>query len=261
MAADLRGTPTAGLAVQLCGDAHLSNFGLFGSPERRLLFDVNDFDETLPGPFEYDVKRMAASFTIAARNNGFSKADTRSVARASVRAYREAMAEFAGMGTLEIWYASLSEDILMNAARGAARTKREAKEVKRAGKDFEKARTRDSLQALSKLGELVDGRYRIVSQPPLVVPLCDLQATYGLSSAQVERAVRQQFRGYRATLDDARRHLLERFQLVDAARKVVGVGQCRHARLHRAAAGPRSAGSAVPAGQGGGRLGAGGPLS
>jgi uncharacterized protein (DUF2252 family) len=224
MAADLQGTPTAGLDVQLCGDAHLSNFGLFGSPERRLLFDLNDFDETLPGPFEYDVKRMAASFTIAARNNGLSKADTRSVTRASARAYREAMAGFAGMGTLEIWYASLSEDILMNAARGAAKTKREAKEVKRASKDFDKARTRDSLQALSKLGELVDGRYRIVSQPPLVVPLRDLQATYGLSSAQVERAVRQQFRGYQATLDDARRHLLERFQLVDAARKVVGVG-------------------------------------
>jgi uncharacterized protein (DUF2252 family) len=224
MAADLKDTPRAGLDVQLCGDAHLSNFGLFGSPERRLLFDLNDFDETLPGPFEYDVKRMAASFTIAARNNGFSKADARSVTRASVTAYREAMAGFAGMGTLEIWYASLSEDILMNAARGAVRTKREAKEVKRARKDFEKARTRDSLQALSKLGAMVDGHYRIVSQPPLVVPLRDLQATYGRSSAQVEREVRQQFRGYQATLDDARRHLLERFQLVDAARKVVGVG-------------------------------------
>jgi uncharacterized protein (DUF2252 family) len=223
MAADLKDTPRASLDVQLCGDAHLSNFGLFGSPERRLLFDLNDFDETLPGPFEYDVKRMAASFTIAARNNGFSKADARSVTRASVTAYREAMAGFAGMGTLEIWYANLSEDTL-DAARAAAKTKREAKEVKRARKDVEKARTRDSLQALSKLGELVDGRYRIVSQPPLVVPLRDLQATYGLSSAQVERAVRQQFRGYRATLDDARRHLLERYQLVDAARKVVGVG-------------------------------------
>jgi uncharacterized protein (DUF2252 family) len=223
MAADLKDTPRAGLDAQLCGDAHLSNFGIFGSPERRLLFDLNDFDETLPGPFEYDVKRMAASFTIAARNNGFSKADARSVTRASVTAYREAMAGFAGMGTLEIWYANLSEDIL-NAARAAAKTKREAKEVKRARKDVEKARTRDSLQALSKLGELVDGRYRIVSQPPLVVPLRDLQATYGLSQAQVDRMVRQQFRGYRDTLDDARRQLLERFQLVDAARKVVGVG-------------------------------------
>jgi uncharacterized protein (DUF2252 family) len=224
MAADLKDTPRAGLDVQLCGDAHLSNFGLFGSPERRLLFDLNDFDETLPGPFEYDVKRMAASFTIAARNNGFSKADARSVTQASVTGYREAMAGFAGMGTLEVWYASLSEDILLYAARGAAKTKREAKEVRRASIGFGKARMRDSLQALSKLGELVGGRYRIVSQPPLVVPLRDLQATYGLSSAQVERAVRQQFRGYRATLDDARRHLLERFQFVDAARKVVGVG-------------------------------------
>jgi uncharacterized protein (DUF2252 family) len=223
MAADLKDTPRAGLDAQLCGDAHLSNFGIFGSPERRLLFDLNDFDETLPGPFEYDVKRMAASFTIAARNNGFSKADARSVTQASVTAYREAVAGFAGMGTLEIWYANLSEDIL-DAARAAARTKREAKEVKRARKDVEKARTRDSLQALSKLGELVDGRYRIVSQPPIVVPLRDLQATYGLSQAQVDRMVRQQFRGYRATLDDARRHLLERFQLVDLARKVVGVG-------------------------------------
>jgi uncharacterized protein (DUF2252 family) len=223
MAADLKDTPRAGLDAQLCGDAHLSNFGVFGSPERRLLFDLNDFDETLPGPFEYDVKRMAASFTIAARNNGFSKADARSVTQASVTAYREAMAGFAGMGTLEIWYANLSEDIL-DAARAAARTKREAKEVKRVSKGVEKARTRDSLQALSKLGELADGRYRIVSQPPIVVPVRDAQATYGLSQTQIVRAVRQQFRGYRSSLDDARRHLLERYQLVDLARKVVGVG-------------------------------------
>src|SRR6478735_4707124 len=112
MAADLSGTPTAGLTVQLCGDAHLSNFGLFASPERILLFDVNDFDETLPGPFEYDVKRMAASFTIAARNNGFAKADTRQVTLASVQAYREAMASFAQLGTMDIWYAHLDEDEL-----------------------------------------------------------------------------------------------------------------------------------------------------
>ena len=114
MAADLDDTPVAGLQVQLCGDAHLSNFGLFASPERRLLFDLNDFDETLPGPFEWDVKRMAASFTIAARNNGFTKADTRAVTLASVRAYREAMASFAQMGTMAIWYAHLSEDELMS---------------------------------------------------------------------------------------------------------------------------------------------------
>src|SRR3954453_10480461 len=110
MAADLAKTPTAGLDVQLCGDAHLSNFGVFGSPERRMVFDINDFDETLPGPFEYDVKRLAASLTVAARNNGFSKSDTRSITRASVRAYREAMVEFSGMGTLDVWYAHMSED-------------------------------------------------------------------------------------------------------------------------------------------------------
>ena len=120
MAADLAETPVAGLGAQLCGDAHLSNFGAFASPERRLLFDLNDFDETLPGPFEYDVKRMAASFTIAARNNGFAKADTRAATEASVRAYREAMAEFAQMGTMEIWYASMGEDEVLASIRAMA---------------------------------------------------------------------------------------------------------------------------------------------
>jgi uncharacterized protein (DUF2252 family) len=224
MAADLKDTPRAGLDAQLCGDAHLSNFGAFGSPERQLLFDVNDFDETLPGPFEYDVKRMAASFTIAARNNGFTKADRRAATLASVRAYREAMAGFAKMTTLEVWYSHLSLDAITAAVRGAAKTKKEVKVAKRAEKTVKKARTRDSLQALSKLGELVDGRYRIVSQPPIVVPARDLAATYGLSPAEAERAVREQFRGYRATLEDDRRHLLERFQFLDLARKVVGVG-------------------------------------
>src|SRR4249919_3110406 len=119
MAADLKDTPVAGLEAQLCGDAHLSNFGAFASPERRLLFDLNDFDETLPGPFEYDVKRMAASFTIAARNNGFSAADARAATLASVSSYREAMASFAQMGTMDIWYAHLDEDELMAAVRSA----------------------------------------------------------------------------------------------------------------------------------------------
>jgi uncharacterized protein (DUF2252 family) len=233
MAADLKDTPVAGLHAQLCGDAHLSNFGLFASPERRLLFDLNDFDETLPGPFEYDVKRMAASFTIAARNNGYTKADTRAATRASVRAYREAMAGFATMGTMDIWYAHLTEDELQKgvrrtAAEASKSTKKAAKAAKRAEKSAQKvtgkARTRDSLQALSKLGELVDGRYRIVSQPPIVVPARELAATYGFSADQVERAIRQQFRAYRATLRDDQRQLLERFELVDVARKVVGVG-------------------------------------
>ena len=130
MAADLKDTPVAGLDAQLCGDAHLSNFGLFASPERRLLFDLNDFDETLPGPFEYDVKRMAASFLIAARNNGFSKADARAATQASVTAYREAMAAFAQMPTMDVWYAHLDEDELRGAIRSTvAETKKQAKEA------------------------------------------------------------------------------------------------------------------------------------
>jgi uncharacterized protein (DUF2252 family) len=229
MAADLDGTPTAGLKVQLCGDAHLSNFGAFASPERRLLFGLNDFDETLPGPFEYDVKRMAASFTIAGRNNGFSKSDTHAATLASVTAYRKAMAGFAAMGTMDIWYAHLDEDQLLKSMRTAAKASgKQAKTAKRAEKKAEKAlakaRTRDSLQALSKLGELVDGQYRIVSQPPIVVPARDLEATYGLSADEIERVIHEQFRAYRATLRDDQRHLLERFELVDVARKVVGVG-------------------------------------
>jgi uncharacterized protein (DUF2252 family) len=228
MAADLAGTPTAGLQVQLCGDAHLSNFGLFASPERRLLFDLNDFDETLPGPFEYDVKRMAASFMIAGRNNGFAKADTKAATLASVAAYREAMAGFAQMGTMDIWYAHLDEDELLKGIRGAAaaaqKSKKGVKAARRAEKAVAKAHTRHSLQALARLAELVDGQYRIVSQPPIVVPARDLEATYGLSGDQIERVIREQFRAYRATLQDDRRHLLERFRVVDLARKVVGVG-------------------------------------
>ena len=231
MAADLKDTPRAGLTVQLCGDAHLSNFGVFASPERNLLFDLNDFDETLPGPFEYDVKRMSASFTIAARNNGFSKAEARDVTLASVNAYRTSMTEFAEMDTMDIWYAHLSEQELMKAIRNVARTPRSKaqkkaakKEAQTAKKSAEKAHTRDSLQALSKLGELVDGRYRIASQPPIVVPARDLHATYGISADQLQQAIHEQFRAYRATLQEDRRHLLEKFEIIDMARKVVGVG-------------------------------------
>ncbi len=222
MAADLKDTPVAGLDAQLCGDAHLSNFGMFASPERALLFDLNDFDETLPGPFEYDVKRMAASFLIAGRNNGFAKADARAAALASVMAYREAIADFAQTPTMEIWYAHFEEDrfkaiIRMRwpvspgltesrrgegkkakgakpekAAKAATKKQKESKQAKvvreaarRAEKNLEKAHTRDSVQALSKLAELVDGQYRIVSQPPVIVPARDLAATYGLSPDEV----------------------------------------------------------------------------
>jgi uncharacterized protein (DUF2252 family) len=233
MAADLKDTPVAGLGAQLCGDAHLSNFGLF---------DLNDFDETLPGPFEWDVKRMAASFTIAARNNGFSKADARAATQASVTAYREAMADFAKMPTMDIWYSHLDEDELMATLRSAvAKTNKEVKGAKgKKGREEQeklakrgekvaqqtaaKAHTRDSLQALSKLGELAGGQYQIVSQPPVIIPARDLAATYGLSPDEVLPVIHDQFRKYRATLQADRRHLLEQFEIVDAARKVVGVG-------------------------------------
>jgi uncharacterized protein (DUF2252 family) len=255
MAVDLKDTPVAGLRAQLCGDAHLSNFGMFASPERRLMFDLNDFDETLPGPFEYDVKRMAASFLIAGRNNGFTKADARAAAMASVTAYREAMAGFAQISTMELWYAHFDEDrlqqVIQDAMAGAAKTeKKDKKEEKkdkkakakkkvqrdekadqtikeaarRAEKAVAKAHTRDSMQALSKLGELAGGQYQIISQPPVIVPARELAATYGLSPDEVLPVLHEQFRSYRATLPDDRRKLLEKFQIVDAARKVVGVG-------------------------------------
>jgi uncharacterized protein (DUF2252 family) len=244
MAADLAVTPVAGLEAQLCGDAHLSNFGAFASPERQLLFDLNDFDETLPGPFEYDVKRMSASFTVAGRNNGFSAADTRQATLASATSYREAMASFAQMRTMDIWYAHLDEDQVMSAARSgiadltkAAKkgTKAERKQAKKRIKQAEKAakkgrkaagkaHTRDSLQALSKLGELVDGQYRIVSQPPIVIPVRDMAVLSGNSPDDLDRVVRQQFQAYRATLREDQRRLLDRFQIVDWAHKVVGVG-------------------------------------
>jgi uncharacterized protein (DUF2252 family) len=231
MATDLKDTPFAGLNVQLCGDAHLSNFGGFASPERTLLFDLNDFDETLPGPFEYDVKRMAASFTIAARNNGFAAADTTGVTFAAVRAYREAMKEFSEMGNLDIWYAHLTEHQIMDAIRSVTKSERakhaaaQAKKgAKRAKKTAQKAHTRDSLQALSKLGEMVDGRYRIISQPPVVIPARDLVAMSGFSADELEETVHQQFDAYRATLQEDLRQLLERFEIVDMAHKVVGVG-------------------------------------
>ena len=254
MAADLKDTPRAGLTVQLCGDAHLSNFGVFASPERELLFDLNDFDETLPGPFEYDVARLAASFTIAARNNGFGKQDVRAATLTAVNAYRMAMAEFARMGVMDIFYSKLTDEELLAMLRNAvaeqaaeAKTHGKRQSTKKAKKSKKhaalpagqvtpeqrlkiaekgqaKARTRDSLQALSKLGEVVDGEYRIVSQPPIVVPSRELFATYGKSSDELWHVIHQEFRAYRATLQSDRRHLLERFKIVDVARKVVGVG-------------------------------------
>ena len=249
MATDLATTPMAGLVVQLCGDAHLSNFGGFASPERELLFGLNDFDETLPGPFEYDLKRMAASFTIAARNNGFTPADARAVTVRSVKAYRLGMAEFAAMRTLDIWYAHMTERDIQDAMRavqvasvGSKPTKAKtgkkqratkasnaeaaqiAKAQKTANKTLRKAHTRDSLSALPKFAEVVDGRQRIVSQPPVIIPLRDLAASYEMTPEQARNAVEEQFHVYKATLTNDRRQLLDRFTIIDVARKVVGVG-------------------------------------
>jgi uncharacterized protein (DUF2252 family) len=243
----------AGLVVQLCGDAHLSNFGGFASPERQLLFGLNDFDETLPGPFEYDLKRMAASFTIAARNNGFTPADARAVTVESVKAYRSGMAEFAAMRTLDVWYSHMSEQHIQDALRAVQEasvvgvkpgkgkagknktdkkkqgaTKADAALIARASKNLNKtirkAHTRDSLGALPKFAEVVDGRHRIVSQPPVIIPLRDLAASYEMTPEEARSAVEDQFRVYKATLSNDRRLLLDRFTIVDVARKVVGVG-------------------------------------
>ena len=223
MAADLSTIPTAGLNVQLCGDAHLSNFGVFASPERTLLFDLNDFDETLPGPFEYDVARLAASFSVACRDNGYSGKQGKAVTAAATAAYREAMAQFAEMGTLQVWYSHVDAEQLIQ--RGIASAKTGGRKLaKRAEKGLDKARGKNSLQALSKLTVLVDGHHRIISDPPILVPGRDMLDAYGVHPDQVSEVIHGQLRGYRATLPDDRRLLLERFEFVDFARKVVGVG-------------------------------------
>ena len=218
MAADLATTPSSGLVVQCCGDAHLSNFGLFASPERRLVFDINDFDETLPGPWEWDVKRLAASMLIAARDNGFAPREQERVVLQTVERYRCAMREFAAMGNLAVWYAHLDTETVM--ARYAPQFERRA--VKRTQKTLAKARTRDSMSALSKLCQHVDGRAQIVNQSPLIVPLRHLVSDR--SEEEIFDELHELMRAYRDTLQHDRRILVEQFQLADFARKVVGVG-------------------------------------
>jgi uncharacterized protein (DUF2252 family) len=219
MAHDLSRAPRTGVHVQLCGDAHLANFGGFASPERDLILDLNDFDETLPGPFEWDVKRLAASFEVAGRNRGFVEEDTRTAVLTVVRSYREAMREFAAMGNLDVWYSRLSVTALAEQLR-ADRDDRQADMVDKA---TAKARTKDSMRAFAKLTEVVDGERRIISDPPLIVPISELFEGVGDRDA-LEHLVRSVMRGYRSTLQDDRRHLLEQFGFVDIARKVVGVG-------------------------------------
>ncbi len=219
MASDLATTPISGLAVQACGDAHLSNFGIFGSAERRLVFDVNDFDETLPGPWEWDVKRLATSLEVATRESGFSRKQRRGVVRAAVARYRAAMWEFAGMTNLDVWYARAD----MQELRKELDTKLNARQRKLMDKGLAKAQTRDSMQEVAKLTRMVNGRPRIVSTPPLVVPVADLLPSTSDYTA-FEAEIRHLLAQYRRTLETDRRSLLETYAFTDMARKVVGVG-------------------------------------
>jgi uncharacterized protein (DUF2252 family) len=218
MANDLAATPRSGLNVQCCGDAHLSNFGVFASPERRLVFDVNDFDETLPGPWEWDVKRLAVSMLIAARSNGFRDKEQERIVLDTVGQYRTAMASFAGMQNLEVWYSHLDiESVLQQYG-----SQFKPKVVKRTEKGLAKARTKDSMTAFSKLTQLVDGKPRIVDESPLIVPIDQLAS--GQKREELFDELHQLLRAFRETLEFDRRVLLEEFDLTDFARKVVGVG-------------------------------------
>jgi uncharacterized protein (DUF2252 family) len=223
MAGDLAGTLRTGVTVQLCGDAHLSNFGVFGSPERRLLFDINDFDETFPGPWEWDVKRLAASFEVAGRDRGFDPADRRDIVLAGVREYRERMRDAARMGTLEAWYDHLEVERLMDLVRTEVRKRRLSRtELRAAERHVAEARTRDSVRVFAKRAERVDGELRIRAEPPLIVPLEELIRP----DSEWERAevlIKQLLQSYRRTLG-AQHHPLEEYRYVDTARKVVGVG-------------------------------------
>jgi len=218
MAADLAATPRSGLTVQCCGDAHLSNFGVFASPERRLMFDVNDFDETLPGPWEWDVKRLAVSMLIAARDNGYAVKDQDQVVLDTVGEYRTAMAGFAAMNNLDVWYSHLD----IESALKELGPQLKPSQVKRTKKALAKARTKDSMSAFSKLTHVVDGESRIVAEPPLIVPIHDL--AQGTEREEMFEGLQELVRSYRQTLEHDRRMLLEEFRLTDMARKVVGVG-------------------------------------
>jgi uncharacterized protein (DUF2252 family) len=211
MANDLASTPRTGIRVQLCGDAHLLNFGAYASPERALLFDVNDFDETLPGPWEWDVKRLATSVVVAGRDNGFDAADCRRAAQASVASYRRRMAEFSEMGELKVWYSRVGEEEVRGLLSGARK-----KTAKRLDKAVRKARGRDSLQALSRLTRVVDGRRIISDDPPLLVRIPE--------GDEIRVQINAILESFKRTLQDDRRHLLDRYRFVDTARKVVGAG-------------------------------------
>jgi uncharacterized protein (DUF2252 family) len=219
MASDLATTPVSGLAVQACGDAHLSNFGIFGSAEHRLVFDVNDFDETLPGPWEWDVKRLAASLEVAARENGFAVKQRRDIVTAAVTRYRQAMRDFAGQTNLEVWYARTDVDQL----RADLDAQLSVRQRKRFDQGVAKARTRDSMEQVAQITRVVDGRPQILSDPPLLVPIMELLPDEA-DRASFQSELSGLLALYRRTLETDRRFLLEQFEICDMARKVVGVG-------------------------------------
>jgi uncharacterized protein (DUF2252 family) len=219
MASDLAGTPVSGLAVQACGDAHLSNFGIFGSAERRLVFDVNDFDETLPGPWEWDVKRLAASLDVAARGNGLSGKQRREIVMAAVGRYRQTMRDFAKMTNLDVWYAHVDMDQL----REQWDSQLQAGQRKVVDKGLAKARTRDSMEQVAKLCQMAGGRPRIISDPPVLVPIDELMPAE-TDRTSFEAQISDLITKYQQTLETDRRYLLDQFEFSDLARKVVGVG-------------------------------------
>ena len=232
MASDLALTPRAGITVQLCGDAHLSNFGVFASPERKLMFDINDFDETLPGPWEWDVKRLAASFEIAGRDLGFSASDRRAVVIACVRAYRKSIRRAARIRVLDAWYDHLDVDQILGLVETAVKEKRLGKkEAKEAAEDVAKARTRDHVRAFSRRADEIDGELRFVADPPLIVPIHDL-APAGTERDELEAMIQSLVGAYRRSLA-REHHPIEEYRLLDTARKVVGVGSVgTHAWIH-----------------------------
>jgi uncharacterized protein (DUF2252 family) len=215
MAADLAETPSAGFEVQLCGDAHLSNFGVFAAPDRRLVFDCNDFDETCRGPFEWDVKRLAASLAIAGRARGFGKRERCEAVLSGSAGYRRAMREFASMRNIDVWYARIDVESRLEQLRQEMDPGR----LRRVERNLDKARSKDSLKALRKLTEEVDGELRIVSEPPLIVPLRELDEAGG-----AEGLLRSVLDAYRESLGDHLQQLVTSYRYVDAAHKVVGVG-------------------------------------
>ena len=219
MAYDLAGTPSAGFVVQACGDAHLMNFGIFGSPERNLVFDINDFDETLPAPWEWDVKRLAASLEIAARDNNYSDKDRRRIVEAGTSRYRKAMRRFADMTALEVWYTHAEATAVQARLRGEL-DKSPRRNLERT---VAKARAKDNLGAMSRFAGMVEGQPQIIADPPLIVPIRDLVDDQ-TGREDIEQGLRDMIAAYRATLEPERRVLLDRYRLIDFARKVVGVG-------------------------------------